>query len=142
MKKITIIGKKHALKKYDQFALNTSCFWGSTRSNITLVVQFHKNFVTKIINKLIYYYCCSKNFVKSDNSVLQKPGSKKIKSWCWWPIIGAEVVYHNTRLFLLLTFFKIILSKKLLTTSKMVKFGSESVPTAWRRRFLEATEAS
>ena len=25
------IGKKHALKKYDQFALNnTSCFWGST----------------------------------------------------------------------------------------------------------------
>ena len=24
------IGKKHALKKYDQFVLNTSCFWGST----------------------------------------------------------------------------------------------------------------
>ena len=23
------IGKKHALKKYDQFALNTSCFWRS-----------------------------------------------------------------------------------------------------------------
>ena len=22
------IGKEHALKKYDQFALNTSCFWG------------------------------------------------------------------------------------------------------------------
>ena len=22
------LGKKHALKKYDQFALNTSCFWG------------------------------------------------------------------------------------------------------------------
>ena len=22
------IGKKHALNKYDQFALNTSCFWG------------------------------------------------------------------------------------------------------------------
>ena len=22
------IGKKHALKKYVQFALNTSCFWG------------------------------------------------------------------------------------------------------------------
>ena len=33
-----VIGKKHALKKYDQFALNTSCFWGSTRSNITPVV--------------------------------------------------------------------------------------------------------
>ena len=31
------IGKKHALKKYDQFALNTSCFWGSTGSNITPV---------------------------------------------------------------------------------------------------------
>ena len=24
------IGKKHALKRYIQFALNTSCFWGST----------------------------------------------------------------------------------------------------------------
>ena len=23
------IGKKHALKKYNQFALNTSCFWGN-----------------------------------------------------------------------------------------------------------------
>ena len=45
-----IIGKKHALKKYDQFALNTSCFWRSTGSNITTVVQFHKIFVTKIMN--------------------------------------------------------------------------------------------
>ena len=36
------IGEKHALKKYDQLALNTSSlFWGSTRSNITPVVQFH-----------------------------------------------------------------------------------------------------
>ena len=52
-----MIGKKeHALKKYDQFALNTSCFWGSIRSNITPVVQFHEIFVTKIMNKLIYYY--------------------------------------------------------------------------------------
>ena len=51
------IGKKHALKEYDQFALNTSCFWGSTGSNITPVVQFHEIFVTKIMNKLIYYYC-------------------------------------------------------------------------------------
>ena len=24
------IGKNHALKRYDQFALNTSCFWGNT----------------------------------------------------------------------------------------------------------------
>ena len=24
---VAIIGKKHALKKYDQFALNTSYFW-------------------------------------------------------------------------------------------------------------------
>ena len=30
---IPSIGKKHALKKYDQFTLNTSCFWGSTGSN-------------------------------------------------------------------------------------------------------------
>ena len=28
MKSIAI-GKKHAFKRYDQFALNTSCFWGS-----------------------------------------------------------------------------------------------------------------
>ena len=28
------IGKKHALKKYDQFTLNTSSFWGSNESNI------------------------------------------------------------------------------------------------------------
>ena len=34
------IGKKHALKKYEQFALNTSCVRGSTGSNITSVVQF------------------------------------------------------------------------------------------------------
>ena len=47
-----VIGKKHALKKYDQFALNTSCFWarGSIRSNITSVVQFYEFFVTIIIN--------------------------------------------------------------------------------------------
>ena len=32
-KKTVDIGKKHALKKYDQFALNTGCFWGSTGSN-------------------------------------------------------------------------------------------------------------
>ena len=40
------VGKKHALKKYDQFALNTSCFLGSTQ-----VVQFHEISVTKIMNK-------------------------------------------------------------------------------------------
>ena len=47
LKKV-VIGKKHALKKYDQFALSTSCFWGSTGSNIIPpVVQFHGIFVTK-----------------------------------------------------------------------------------------------
>ena len=41
------IGKKRALKKYDWFALNTSIFWKSTRSNITPAVeQFHEIFVT------------------------------------------------------------------------------------------------
>ena len=45
-----VIGKKHALKKYDKFALNTSCFWGIARSNITPVVQFHEIFVTIIMN--------------------------------------------------------------------------------------------
>ena len=46
------IGKMHALKKFDQFSLNTSRFWGSIRSIITPVMQFHKIFVTKIMNKL------------------------------------------------------------------------------------------
>ena len=45
--KIETIGNNHALKKYDQFALNTSCFWGNTRSNITPVVQFHEIFCCK-----------------------------------------------------------------------------------------------
>ena len=50
------VGKKHALKKYDQFALNTSCFGGSSGSNIILLMQFHEIFVTKMMNKLIYHY--------------------------------------------------------------------------------------
>ena len=37
-----LIGKKHALKRYYQFALNTSCFWGSMESNITPIMQFHE----------------------------------------------------------------------------------------------------
>ena len=45
------VGKKHALNKYDQFALNTSCFGGSIGSNITPVVQFHEIFVTIIMNE-------------------------------------------------------------------------------------------
>ena len=41
-----LIGKKHAFKKYDQFALNTSCFWGSTTGSniITPVVPISRNF--------------------------------------------------------------------------------------------------
>ena len=54
---MVLLGKKYALKKYDHFALNTSCFWGSTGSNLTPVVQFHEFFVTNIMNKVIYYYC-------------------------------------------------------------------------------------
>ena len=45
------IGKNHALKKYDQFVLNTSCFWGSTESSIAPVKLC--NF-TKIMNSLIH----------------------------------------------------------------------------------------
>ena len=30
-----ILGKKHALKTYDQFILNANCFWGSIESNIS-----------------------------------------------------------------------------------------------------------
>ena len=46
---ISYIGKKHALKKYDQFALNTSCLYPSC--------AISRNFVTKIMNKLICYFC-------------------------------------------------------------------------------------
>ena len=38
---ILSIGKKNALKKYDQFALNTSCFWRRTGSNITPAQWFY-----------------------------------------------------------------------------------------------------
>ena len=41
------IGKKHALEIYDQFTLNTSCFWEISGSNITPIVQFHGIFVSK-----------------------------------------------------------------------------------------------
>ena len=40
---ILATGKKCALKIYDQFTLNTSCFLGSAKSNIIPVVQFYKN---------------------------------------------------------------------------------------------------
>ena len=44
------IGKKHALKKYDRFALNTSCFWGKYQ-----IIYFPR--------------CCanSRNFCYKDN---------------------------------------------------------------------------
>ena len=41
------VSKKHALKKYDQFALNTSCFLGKYWIKYTSVVQFHEIYVTK-----------------------------------------------------------------------------------------------
>ena len=47
LKGATNIGKKHALKKYDQFALNTSCFRGSTGSNITPSCAISPNFCYK-----------------------------------------------------------------------------------------------
>ena len=50
------IGKKHALKKYNQFAINTSCFWGEVAVKYYPVVQFHEIFVTKIIYKVVFYY--------------------------------------------------------------------------------------
>ena len=51
------IGKKHALEIYDQFTLNTSCFLGEVPDfkNISLLLLFHEIFVTKIMDKLIYY---------------------------------------------------------------------------------------
>ena len=48
-----LIGKKHALKKYNQFAINTSCFWGEVAVKYYPVVQFHEIFGTKIINEYI-----------------------------------------------------------------------------------------
>ena len=50
--------KKHAFKKYDQFALKTSCFWGSTTSNINPCrCAISQKFCTKIMNKFVYDYC-------------------------------------------------------------------------------------
>ena len=45
---VTTIGKTHALKKYAQFAQNTSCFYPSCAISR---IFCYKN------NKLIYYYC-------------------------------------------------------------------------------------
>ena len=39
LNQLLCLGKNHALKKYDQFSLNTSCFGGSTK-----FVQFHEIF--------------------------------------------------------------------------------------------------
>ena len=43
------IGKKHALKKYDQFPLNTSCFWGEVMDQILpqLSCAISRNFYYK-----------------------------------------------------------------------------------------------
>ena len=38
-----LTGKYHALKEYDQFALNTSCFWGSIGSNVTSSSHFDRS---------------------------------------------------------------------------------------------------
>ena len=32
VQKYCLIGKRHALKRYNQFSLNTSCFWGISRN--------------------------------------------------------------------------------------------------------------
>ena len=58
------LGKKHAYKKYDKFALNASCFWGNTGSNFYyLSCAISRNFCYKnneIMKKLIniIIYCC------------------------------------------------------------------------------------
>ena len=44
------VGKKHALKKYDKFTLNTSSFWDNIGSSINPVMRFHEICVTKLIN--------------------------------------------------------------------------------------------
>ena len=41
------IGKNHALKKYDQFALNTSCFWGILYNILCEMCNFTKFFLQK-----------------------------------------------------------------------------------------------
>ena len=42
------IGKKHALKKYDQFALNTSCFWEVLSQILPKMCNFNKFFVAQL----------------------------------------------------------------------------------------------
>ena len=50
------IGMKPAFKKYNQFALNTSCFWIKYYPSSCAISQSFSN--TKIMNKLIHYYYC------------------------------------------------------------------------------------
>ena len=39
---LATIGKKYALKRYEQFALNSNSFYGKIRNQYTKVVQFHE----------------------------------------------------------------------------------------------------
>ena len=47
-----VIGKKHALKKYDQFALNNSCFFGKYRIKYYTSCAISQNFCYKKNEKL------------------------------------------------------------------------------------------
>ena len=47
LKKSTAIGKKQALKKYDQFTPNTSCFWGKCMIKYYLSCAISQNLCYK-----------------------------------------------------------------------------------------------
>ena len=47
--------KKHAFKKYEQFAAKIlACFWGSsTRSNLNLIMKFDEIFLSEVNDDLL-----------------------------------------------------------------------------------------
>ena len=62
------VGKKHALKKYDQFALNTGCFLEKYQIkyylSCAIIVEVKINYV-KLHNSEVIFFCNNKNFMKS-----------------------------------------------------------------------------
>ena len=55
------IGKKHALKNDDQFALNTSCLYG-----ILHICAISRNFLKRHNSEVIHFLYTTKKFVKSE----------------------------------------------------------------------------
>ena len=82
-------GKKYALKKYDQFALNTSC---PPKSNITPFAKFHKIY---LLQKWWINCYCSKDFVKLHNSEVIKNTNARNHNFAFFPKGGTLINYEG-----------------------------------------------